>query len=183
MEINKEHELNILTKIFSIIKYKIIDDRTSELAVSPITTELFNRVIEDFAPLIEKRGGVLKYGYIEDSPEELNAIKYHLSNIESWETLDNQVRKSVIVNLVCPYEIREDTLEEASSSDSFVSRSLSENKYLGFNVKERVYVSDFVDDFVQAIIEKDTDRITKILRDVERDEKSIKAILNSLSLS
>ncbi|TJY63652.1 hypothetical protein FAZ19_18430 [Sphingobacterium alkalisoli] len=64
-----------------------------------------------------------------------------------------------------------------------MSRSLSENKYLGFNVKERVYVSDFVDDFVQAIIEKDTDRITKILRDVERDEKSIKAILNSLSLS
>tara|TARA_B100002049_G_C16017424_1_gene348681 strand:+ start:502 stop:678 length:177 start_codon:yes stop_codon:yes gene_type:complete len=57
-----------------------------------------------------------------------------------------------------------------------------ENKYAGMTVNERLYVSDLMDDFDEAVKKKQPDKIRNILKKVELTEESIKAILDDLKL-
>jgi hypothetical protein len=58
-----------------------------------------------------------------------------------------------------------------------------DNKYKGMTVNERLYVSDFMDDFDKAVEEKNIRKIIEILEKVEITEKSaINSILKELCL-
>lgn len=51
------------------------------------------------------------------------------------------------------------------------------DEYAGMTVNERLYVSGYMDEFDMAINNKDIEKIKSILKIVELDEISIKAIL------
>jgi hypothetical protein len=57
-----------------------------------------------------------------------------------------------------------------------------ENKYAGMTVNERLYVSGLMDEFDQAVAEKDAAKVRIILKQVELTEESIKPILEKLEL-
>ncbi|WP_016988634.1 hypothetical protein [Flavobacterium sp. ACAM 123] len=56
------------------------------------------------------------------------------------------------------------------------------NKYSGMTVNERLYVSGLSNDFDNAVKENNIKKIIEILKRIELDEMSIKAILQSLGL-
>ncbi len=55
-----------------------------------------------------------------------------------------------------------------------------ENKYAGMTVSERLYVSGLIDEFDQAVKQRDVERIRGILSNVELNEESIKPILEQI---
>jgi hypothetical protein len=57
-----------------------------------------------------------------------------------------------------------------------------QNKYAGMTVNERLYVSGLMDEFDNAVEERDIDRIRSILSDVDLSEEAIKPILEQLGL-
>jgi hypothetical protein len=57
-----------------------------------------------------------------------------------------------------------------------------EKKYAGMTVNERLYVSLLMDEFDEAVAERNTDRVRKILEKVELTEESIRPILEQLQL-
>jgi len=57
-----------------------------------------------------------------------------------------------------------------------------ENKYAGMTVNERLYVSGLIDEFDEAVEERNIDRVRDILEMVELTEESIKPILEKLNL-
>lgn len=57
-----------------------------------------------------------------------------------------------------------------------------ENKYAGMTVNERLYVSGLMDEFDEAVKERDVERIRSILNDVELTEESITPLLNLMGL-
>ena len=57
-----------------------------------------------------------------------------------------------------------------------------DNQYSGMTVNERLYVSGLMDEFDEAIQQKDADKIRAILEKVELAEQSIKPILEKLNL-
>lgn len=56
-------------------------------------------------------------------------------------------------------------------------------KYVGMTVNERLYISGQLDNFDIAVKEKDINKLTTILRNVELTDPSINAILENLNLS
>lgn len=57
-----------------------------------------------------------------------------------------------------------------------------DNKYSGMTVNERLYVSGLMDEFDEAVKNKNIDRVQSILKEVELTEESIKPILEKLEL-
>jgi molecular chaperone GrpE (heat shock protein) len=57
-----------------------------------------------------------------------------------------------------------------------------DNKYSGMTVNERLYVSGLMDEFDEAVEEKDAEKVRGILEKVELTEESIKPILEKLKL-
>ncbi len=110
MEINKEHELVLLSKVLNVIRYHIIDEEASYLALSQITIDLHKRVVEELSAFADQRGVFLEKGiYIEKMPDKLEAIKYHIKNVEKWNSLDYVVKETVVKSLVSPYKMEDDT--------------------------------------------------------------------------
>ncbi|MGJ1323037.1 hypothetical protein ACR780_10120 [Sphingobacterium faecium] len=114
MEINKEHELIVLSKILDIIRFNIIDDESSYLALSPITTELYMNVQQALFDSIDEFGTIKKHiFYIEDFPHKLEAVTFHLKNVENWDLLIKDIKNEIIDGLVKPYKFRyEETLNK-----------------------------------------------------------------------
>ncbi|MEM1223856.1 MAG: hypothetical protein AAGH40_13980 [Verrucomicrobiota bacterium] len=59
---------------------------------------------------------------------------------------------------------------------------MTENKYAGMTVNERLYVSGLMDEYDKSVNEKDAQRIREILEKVELTEANIKPILEQLGL-
>jgi hypothetical protein len=57
-----------------------------------------------------------------------------------------------------------------------------ENKYTGMTVNERLYVSGLINEFDNAVKEKNIKSIRNILKKVELEETSINPILEDLGL-
>jgi len=57
-----------------------------------------------------------------------------------------------------------------------------ENKYSGMTVNERLYVSGLLNEFDEAVENKDTEKVCSILKKVELTDESVKEILESLKL-
>lgn len=57
-----------------------------------------------------------------------------------------------------------------------------ENKYSGMTVNERLYVSGLMDEFDNAVEERDIERVCSILMNIELTEESIGPILEKLGL-
>lgn len=56
------------------------------------------------------------------------------------------------------------------------------NKYAAMTVNERLYVSGLIKEFDKAVEEKNSTEATRILREVELTDDSIKPILEQLKL-
>ena len=56
------------------------------------------------------------------------------------------------------------------------------DKYLGMTINERLYACDKINEFDQAVEEKDVEKIKTILKEVEVDEASIQAIIKEYEL-
>lgn len=57
-----------------------------------------------------------------------------------------------------------------------------DKKYAGMTVNERLYVGGLMDEFDNAVEEKNVDKIRIVLERVELTEESIKPILEKLQL-
>lgn len=55
-----------------------------------------------------------------------------------------------------------------------------ERKYAGMTVNERLYVSGMMDEFDEAVEEKNLDKVRSVLEQVELTEESINPILERL---
>jgi len=55
-------------------------------------------------------------------------------------------------------------------------------KYKGTTVNERLYLSGTLNKFDRAVEEKNIDEVTRILKNVDVDDSSIKAILKQMGL-
>jgi len=56
-------------------------------------------------------------------------------------------------------------------------------KYKGMTVNERLYVSGLMDEFDNAVRERNVNKVVSILRQVDLNEESISPILERLGLS
>jgi hypothetical protein len=56
------------------------------------------------------------------------------------------------------------------------------NKYKGMTVNERLWVSGLSDEFDKAVKEKDANKVTQILEEVELTKPNIDPILENLGL-
>lgn len=56
------------------------------------------------------------------------------------------------------------------------------NKYSGMTVHERLYASGLMDQFDQAVEERDIEKVRSLLRNVDLTEESIRPILEQLGL-
>lgn len=59
-----------------------------------------------------------------------------------------------------------------------VSKDLSAEDAAGMTVNERLYVSRLMSHYDEAVVSKDINELTKILRQIHLDEKSIEAIFD-----
>ena len=57
-----------------------------------------------------------------------------------------------------------------------------DNKYKGMTVNERLWVSGLSDEFDKAVKEKDANKVTQILEEVELTKPNIDPILENLGL-
>ena len=57
------------------------------------------------------------------------------------------------------------------------------SKYAGMTVNERLHVSGKLNEFDKAVANKNADRVKLILKELELDESSIKAIIEDLGLA
>lgn len=55
-------------------------------------------------------------------------------------------------------------------------------KYKGMTVNERLYLSNLIDEFENAIKERDANKIREILKQVELEDESINPILEKYGL-
>lgn len=60
---------------------------------------------------------------------------------------------------------------------------MEKKKYKGLTVNERLYLSDRIAEFDEAVIRKDLDIVVRILRDLQVDEVSISDIIIHLKIS
>ena len=59
---------------------------------------------------------------------------------------------------------------------------MMDNKYKGMTVNERLYVGGLLDDFEQAVSDKNTEEAIRILKEVELTDENIKPILEKWGL-
>ena len=57
-----------------------------------------------------------------------------------------------------------------------------ENKYGGMTVNERLWVSGLMEQFNSAVLKRNVDKVTKILKEVELNEPNINVILRQKGL-
>lgn len=57
-----------------------------------------------------------------------------------------------------------------------------DNKYAGMTVNERLYVAGLLDEFEEAISDKNTEKAIRILKKVELTDDNIKPILEKWGL-
>ena len=57
-----------------------------------------------------------------------------------------------------------------------------ENKYGGMTVNERLWVSGLMEQFDSAVLKRNVDKVTKILKEVELNEPNINDILRQKGL-
>ena len=57
-----------------------------------------------------------------------------------------------------------------------------ENKYGGMTVNERLWVSGLMEQFDSAVLKRNVDKVTKILKEVELNEPNINVILRQKGL-
>lgn len=111
MRIEKEHELILLSKALSCIRYEAINDEASYLALSPIMTDLHTKVISELLIFAKERGvDVPKEYYIDGDKSKIDAIKYHIHNVENWNTLNKESKRLIVINLVSPFKLKDETI-------------------------------------------------------------------------
>ncbi|UIR55920.1 hypothetical protein LZQ00_16865 [Sphingobacterium sp. SRCM116780] len=113
MEINKEHELIVLSKVLDIIRFHIINDESSYLAQSPITTELYLKVRGELSNHLHQMGyNENQEFYIEDFPKKLEAIIFHIKNVENWNILTLDTRSEIVLGLIKPFRVHKETFKK-----------------------------------------------------------------------
>ena len=111
MRIEKEHELILLSKALSIIRYEPINDEASYLAISPIMADLHVMVINELQKIASARGlDIANEHYIDDDKTKIEAIKYHINNIENWNTLDVESKHLIVTDLIRPNKLKDETI-------------------------------------------------------------------------
>jgi len=110
MELNKKEELIVLSKILETIRFCKIDDESSYLALSPITKDLYLRVRKELYEDLKQTEISFKEVFIENFPHKLEAVKFHINNIENWEKFTLEIKTEVFSILLDPYKIKKETL-------------------------------------------------------------------------
>jgi len=59
---------------------------------------------------------------------------------------------------------------------------MTDNKYAGMTVNERLYVSGLIDEYDKAVENKDAKKVREILEKVELTEPNIEPILKQLEM-
>jgi len=111
MELSKEHELLVLSKILETIRFCKIDDESSYLALSPVTTDLYLKVRKELFEYLQESGISDREIFIENFPNKLEAVMFHISNVENWELLTIESKTEVLSILLKPYCVKERTLK------------------------------------------------------------------------
>lgn len=117
--IKERHELIALLKALGFVKYHCQDYDCRELAGSPIINHLLRETKSALRPFLEASGikdeARLGWGVIDKYPEYISTIKTHLSNVENWSDLSEEIKRAAII----------DFIEPMISSDEVVSELLN----------------------------------------------------------
>lgn len=117
--IKERHELIALLKALGFVKYHCQDYDCREIAGSPIINQLLRETKSALRPFLEASGIKdevrLGWGLIDKYPEYISTIKTHLSNVENWSDLSEEIKREAII----------DFIEPMISSDEVVSELLN----------------------------------------------------------
>ncbi len=112
--VDQTAELLFLQKALSFIKFQSEDYEARYLAVSPYSGDLLRRVTTELSDYYK---GVhpdyqLQLGRIEAVPHYLVGLRSHLSHIDNWSTLTEDVQKAIILDLAAPFTIDQQTVDQ-----------------------------------------------------------------------
>jgi hypothetical protein len=113
------HELIALTKALGFVKFESQEAGASALAGSPILGQLYAQATQT---LWEKAASAgvsnakyfLIHGWpaVTERPESLAAIRFHLTQVEQWQTVADDDKLSYIQDLLFPLKATEETVRE-----------------------------------------------------------------------
>lgn len=112
---NQTHELKVLHIVFHMFKYGISDpDKKLEVICSPVFRNMFNQIRSNYVSASAE-----EEEYIEDHPFELQAMHTYFAACRemvdhwedmSWQTLSENQKRELVINLASPFSIREATI-------------------------------------------------------------------------
>lgn len=113
MEFNHHAELIALSKALNFIKFRCHDSDCSHLAGSPYIGDLFKNVLIELEPYYKKSNIEANVTdiYIDDDAQALDAIRYHITNVSSWNEIANEQKKSVLKEYIKPFKFTKNTIK------------------------------------------------------------------------
>ena len=116
--VDKTAELIFLQKALSFIKFECEDYEARYLAVSPYSGDLLKRVSTELSDYYKsiRLNHPSQFGRIESVPHYLAGLRTHLSHIDSWSTLTEDVQVAVISDLAAPFTIDQQTISQLLTS-------------------------------------------------------------------
>lgn len=111
--INEFHQMIALNKALNYIRFKSTDSDTSELFFSNTIVEMHLQLIEKLREEYKKKGFEipLDFGYIEEEQDLFNIIITRIRNLTTWSTFDDKTKKEIILLIIKPYSIKENSLQ------------------------------------------------------------------------
>lgn len=107
MEINELNELNALYKAILNVKFPVDEDKLFEIAGSPIIVDILSRVAKEMSITHDLN--------IDNNTEKLNYVKNMILSKPEMQTVDQNIKKEVITNLIFPYNCSEELFNELMS--------------------------------------------------------------------
>ncbi len=111
------HELLALNKALQGVKFFYFNYEASEVARSPITTDLIVKIKEGLN--YYNSSIINEWSFIEEldkyqQKNMIKSIKFHLTNIgkTNWNRLDYPTKFEVVKELILPFRAKDDTINE-----------------------------------------------------------------------
>ena len=170
---NSENLSQKLDRIFNIPKEEKIYDRKDVLNLFSLyfDGEINEDIFEDrFYKMYTKDGAT---NFTEEEHEVLRDLGDIIIRFSPYEQ-DHITCPGAYIN---EKEFKESVIKAKKHLDALPTNPRKTVSYRGMTVNERLYESGQMNDFENAVYWKDTDKIIKILKNVQLDDANISAIL------
>ena len=117
LEIKEDYEIIALVKALGFIKFHFDDYSMVEFAASPFIGEIYKKACDASAEIHKKFNAPYpaEWDGIDNKKPYLKAVLIHISNINNWNTLSDDLKIAGVKTLAYPYTIKEETIQDLIS--------------------------------------------------------------------